>query len=228
MLDLAKSTLIDTRLYPVSSTVTSLEEGTVMMTVLENGVGVVKPCAGNSGEVFAGVSQFRHIIPSQSNATLSAKIPSSSPYTITLPKTPVGNSSVKVYINGVAATQDAASGTGHCVVSGTTITFHSADAGKTVSIVYRYTLSQIEASMLFGGEYLGPSIIPEANLSIITQGIVFTDQFVLADSWETTNAPIYLGASGKFTLASGGTAIDAVVVATPSVANGFLGIALKP
>lgn len=226
MLDLSKSTIIDTRTYPPLSSLTTIEEGSALVGVMESSVLKAKPSAGSAGEFFLGVAQYRRGVPTESNLTVETVVPATGPYTVTLAKTPVGASSVKVYIAGAAATQGTPAA-GVYSISGTTLTFHSSDAGKALKIVYRFALTVSEATFLYGNDMISNQLIPGVEISAISTGVVYTDMFVITDTWETLGT-VYLGASGKFTLQSGGTAIDAVVVATPSTANGFLGLSLKP
>jgi len=227
MLDLAKCEIIDSRSLPLLSTVLTLEEGVAMVYDMENGKGVIKPSTGASGEIFAGVSQMKHVTPSQANIVVETLIPASGPYTVTLAKTPVNAASVNVYIAGVAATQGTVADNVYSV-SGNVLTFHSADAGLAIKVLYRYALTAAEAAMIYGGEIIGQTVQDEVNVTTISTGTIFTDSFVIADTWEAGAGPVYLGESGKFTLQSGGTALDAVIVGAPSVSNGMLGLSLKP
>lgn len=77
-----------------------------------------------------------------------AIVPSASPYEVTLAYTPVtGGTIIVAYTDGKLLTQvtDATSLTaaGQYYVSGSTITFHSADAGKEVLITYEYSATNV-------------------------------------------------------------------------------------
>lgn len=226
MLELSKSTVISTRLYPIHSSVIALEEGVALVAALENGALTAKPSAGVAGEVFVGVSQNRHVTPVQANGTFSTIVPGTAPYTIQLAKTPINAASVNVRINGVAATQGAVAA-GVYSVSGSTLTFAAADAGKPVEILFRYALTQAEAGLLFGSEPVSLNLAAGVQSTAIYEGTIYTDNFDVSADWSNATV-IKLGPNGKFTTSGTGTVVNAIVAEIPTSAGGFLGLMLQP
>ncbi len=224
MLDINKSTLIETHLNKVSSSVSKIEEGSALIYIMENGLSVVSPAAGAGGETYAGVTHSRITRPNTAVGTVEFTVPGSSPYTVTLSETPI--TTPGVYINNVKAAVGGAAG--QYAIAGAVLTFNSADAGKNVRVVYDYNLTQVKAALLFGNDLVEPDLSTGQSIAVITTGMVFIDNFVVEDDWESVNPSIYLAAGGKFTTQSGGTQVDAIVISTPSASAGMLGLRFHP
>ena len=229
MLKLDKCQLIETRTGKVNSSVSKLDEGVIVVTVLENGVETVQASSGVAGEKFAGVTHSQHLLPSSAVASVVSTVPTAAPYEVTIASTPVSAAEVGVVINGAAAA-NTGGGAGEYAIAGDVITFDAADAGLEFSATYRYNLTVDQANMLFGGDFASMNVTSGVEMSLITTGVVFTDQYVVSDDWTDVNAPVYMGADGKFTTTDPGSGepFDATIAATPSVSSGFLGIRLKP
>lgn len=227
MLEINKSTIIGTKLIGFHSSVIQIEEGTALVAVLENGKLVAKPSAGVAGEKFVGVAANRHSTPAQANGTFATIVPGTAPYTISLAKTPINAAAVAVYINGVMAVQNAAPTTGQYSVVGGVLTFAAADAGKSVTVIYRYALTQAEAALLFGSEPVTMNLAAGVQTTAIDTGVVYVDNFDIATDWATVSA-VKLGANGTFTGAGAGETINALVAELPAVSGGYLGLMLQP
>lgn len=225
MLKMDKCRIIESTHSRVHSTVTQLSEGVALAFIRENGELKVHAATGAAGEKFAGVSMSRHMTPSQAVLTVETTIPSAAPYEVTLADTPV--EAPGVYIDGVAAPAGAPAA-GEYLLAGAIVSFEASDAGKTVSITYRYNLTQAKARMLFGTDAVSLDMSEDFELSRIVTGHVYTDQYVTADDWSDDTTPIRLGADGKFTKSGTGTEIpSAVVHETPASAGGFLALHLN-
>lgn len=225
MLKIDKCEFLETRHGKVHSATTKLDEGVWLAHALENGKEVVRACTGVAGERFAGLAFSKHALPTSSNSVVSSTIPSEAPYEIVLPATPT---SIGAFIEGTTA----AAGTpaaGEYLLTDRTVTFAAADAGKSVEILYSYELTVSQANFLFGGDTITTDL-QNVEISILSTGLCYTDQYVITDDWSNTELDIKLGADGKITNANEaeGTVIDAVVAELPSSAAGFIGIRIKP
>lgn len=209
----------------ISSTVTSIEEGQAMNSLLENGVevaGFVSSAANT--DLFAGFALGGFKQPTQNNLVVSTTIPASSPYTVTLPKTPSANADISVRTaTGTAFTQGTVATTVYSV-SGSTLTFASADAGVAIIITFKYNLSAKEADTLFGDERYrrGGSLITN-TISLIKSGTVFTTNFATGVNWNARPTPV-VGANGIITTTTGAAIGNGRVVFVPTVDEPYLGI----
>lgn len=227
MLHLAKCTVKQASTRKVSETVTILEEGVALVRVMEDGVMKVKPSTGEEGEIFLGFSQNRYTAGQYAPIVEEFTIPGSAPYTLQLSKTPyevVANSAF--YIDGVIATKitTGVPTTGQVLVASTgALTFAAADAGKVVSAVYRYVLTQTEAAYLFGYDLVPFTRQSFVQTSTIEVGEVFTDHYVASDDWASATHA-YLGEDGKLTTDDTTGTLVGTVSATPAAGAGFLGV----
>lgn len=226
MLNLAKCIIKQASTRKVAETVSVLEEGVPLVRVMEDGVMKVAPCTGDADEIFIGYSQNRHTAPSEAPIVEEFTIPGTSPYTLQTSKLPLTfATAATIYINGTAATilTSGSPTTGQVLVTTTGgLTFAAADAGKSVSVVYRYALSQAEAAYMFGNDI--PFVRhPMVETTVVEVGVVYTDRYDPADDWAGADKA-YLGADGVLTTDDTTGTFAGFVVAAPAVGNGFLGI----
>lgn len=220
---------------PLHSSVTSLVEGAALVDTSENGTGVVTASVGDATDKkFAGFSMSQFMAPATGIMVEELVIPASGPYTFDLKNTPLNpateilaklngiNGSVMTYDNTPDATLDFWNS------SGKTLTFHSSDAGKTVYVVYRYSLSAAQIQALTGESHVLGVVMPTdvtRSCTCIKQGIVYTDQFNTGVDWtEAAIADIKTGAGGYVTRGGAGAAINARVVQAPSADFPYLGL----
>lgn len=234
MLNMSKSQFIETINYELLSTVTSIEEGQPMVVTLENGVGKVSATTGLANDFFCGVSFSRAKMPTTGVRVEEVVIPGTGPYTITLPRTPIGNPGAIILLAGanprVFLTQNASASTTQYAIAGNVMTFHSSFAGRTVQLVYFHALTVAEAGYKFTFDAFSTTDFAAlANIGIVTTGVIYTDQYDQTVDWSTWGnaVPVTLG-NGKFTIGGSGAALGAVaVVSIPSVSDPFLGLQLN-
>lgn len=116
---------------------------------------------------------------------------------------------------------------------GRTITVDDQNANTTLFVVYNYVPSVADYKFAYeaGGDLFpgnnGPAIL--GQVSVITAGIVYTDQFDKSVNWNAVNAatPIKGGANGIFTTNGNGCICTGVkVYEAPSMDKPFLGLTL--
>lgn len=213
----------------VASTVTSLEEGAALVTVMEGGIAKVVPATGAATEQFIGFAHFGAGIPSVVPAVEEITVPSVGPYTVNLRHVPVANPGViitnprTVLVPGVAATAT------DYAITGSVITLHSSFAGKTVVVTYNYNITLAEATQagFHFDTFRHYDLVAIPTIGVISSGIVYTDQYDPTVDWTAASGsnPVKLSAGGKVTLGGAGTAIPSVFVAeAPNPDNPFLGL----
>lgn len=232
MLNINKCSFIQTLAVPVASTVLAIEEGQAMVYVIENGEAVVKASTGVAGEFFAGVAWSRATTPTNAPLVEELIVPSAAPYTVTLAKTPLANPAAYVLASGasprVVLAKSAAADATHYAIAGDVVTLDASFAGRTIQVVYRYTLSHVEAVYKFNFDaFATVDLVSAPVIGIVKDGIIYTDMFDETVDWASWSAstPVTLGANGKFTIGGAGAVLDnAAVVAIPSVTDGMLGL----
>lgn len=237
MLDLNRCTIVESVPATLASTVLAIEEGLALVNVLEGGYGRVKPSNADSGEMFRGVALGNAGQSTNMKKYETFTVPASSPYTVTLARTPSADGVVVLNAAGanpriVLAKAGTASATEYAI-SGNVLTFHSSFAGRTGYMVYPTPMLATEASQLqygsankFGGMDL--SIIPAIGL--ITTGEVFIDNYDPTSDWAswTTATPVKLAANGVFTLGGSGASVTSIAVTkVPSAGDPWLGLYLN-
>lgn len=234
MLNMSYTKWSDAQDYPLLSTVTNVEEGIALRHTMENGVGKVRPSDGNSAnDIFVGVAYHKWDTPSQMiNVEEDLTVPSSSPYTITLERSPVGGTSavlVKADDGTVFTVQsNSPGGAGVVQLSGDTLTFDSSDAGRGIArVVYRYDLTVKEAQRLTGDGVLG-SVAPQfvvESVGVISTGWIYTSFFDPGAEWDAENInDIVAGANGYFQRGGTGAAVTGNVIHAPTRNMPFLGL----
>lgn len=218
---------------PVVSTASNILEGTALVWAQENGMNKVQAATGAANEVFAGVALNYVQVPTYGQWVDYITIPSSSPYTATLSQTPINPTTAVGVITaaGVKYTYNAGVGSTQYSISGTTITFNSANAGVSVSVFYQYTLTVSQAQYLFGSNYAYVGSV-SAQQVLSTAGVIksaqvlFTDQYDPSVNWVTANigypagaSQITLASGGIFTLGGSGAVVNGTVVQIPNSGN---------
>lgn len=229
MLDVNRTRVIASQMMSLASTVASIEEGSLVATYIESGKAVIAAADGTSGQVIAGVTRSQILNPTTAPKVEIVTVPSSSPYTVTLAKTPIspGATTVSAVRTDTLAklTYNATDADGRFSISGKTVTFNSAQAGVEVKITYRYTLTLIEAQMLYGMG-IGDAAQSVVNGSeVITHAqVLYTDKYDASSNWENPTA-LYSGAGGVFTMSTSGVLLPkCYVIEAPTAANGLLGV----
>lgn len=214
----------------VLSSLASIEEGSCVVRVKENGVIKAALSAGQNTDVFAGiaVNSARNI--SEVSGFEEITVPASAPYTATLAHTPIGNATgTFIPVSDGALTLQAGAPTvsGQVQISGRNLTFHADDAGKKVRIHFKRSLSVVESQALYG-QVVGQGGLTDRT-GIITKGeLVFVSNYDATSDWWAGIGPVKTGADGKFSLGGSGVTCEGVTVAVaPTVDFPFLGLNLR-
>lgn len=116
---------------------------------------------------------------------------------------------------------------------GRTITVDDQNATTDLFVVYSFSPTENQRRFLYegGGDFYPGNNAPQAfgQIGIITEGIVYTDQYDASVNWGTVTdaTPIKGGANGKFTVGGTGCICRGVQVKeVPSADNPFLGLTL--
>lgn len=226
MIRIDKCEFIETRHAMVDSATTKLDEGVFLVHALENGKAVVKASTGVADEKFIGVSFSKHMLPATAVQAVETTVPTAAPYEIMLPAIPV---EIGVFIDGAFADGSGVAAGNYDLDPSGKLILDAADSGKPIAIQYRYNLTVAQANALFGGDGILTDL-SNVEISIMTTGLMVTDQYVLTDDWSDETLAIKLAADGRVTNDAGatGTELDAVVELLPSVNAGFLGLRIKP
>lgn len=232
MLELSRSVIVDAGIFPVSSLITLIEEGTPLVFALEGGVEVVKPAAGTAGEKFAGVANNTHITPSKAMKYERITVPSGAPYTVTLKKTPSSTAAERGVFNvstGAAmALAGGAPATGEHAIAGNVLTFNVAQAGLAVDVYYLYDLTNAEAMLVYGNDRAFANSQAIKTVSAVRDGVLFTTNYDPAVNWaENGIATVIKLGNGKFTIGGSGATINGTIASLPTASDPFLGVRIN-
>lgn len=231
------------RVKDVAAASSVAKEGSLMMSVLEDGVEKVQPCAGGAGEVPVGFSMLDNESFVDDVAVETITVPATAPYTVTLANGSIagtGPASYEVRVPGV--TQNAGVAAGQFAVTnaaGGVLTFNVAEAGTSYTVTYRYNLTAAQAIVrgLTGNTADGgPGQRAINNLSsaqfkqvtVMTgHGEIFTKEFDVLVDWSAAAPTIKTAAGGRVTIGGGGTTLTQVrVIKVPSESDPHLGLAI--
>ena len=218
------------RKLAVGVVASSLQEGSVLVSVIEDGFEKVKLSEGTEGEKLVGFAYGTWFNPSTlvmtANATLTGEVD-----TVQLYPNCVANS---INIKGTStftakdsASAVSAAGDYFLDITTGTLTIKGAE-DEVVVIAYRRNLTVAESQTLFGTH----SINGNANglLEQVTvwkgNGEIWTDQYDTSADWsEATEA--YTGANGLLTSANTSKCVAGRIIGKPTANNPFLGIAIN-
>ncbi len=231
------------RIKDVALASTVAKEGSLMMSVLEDGVEKVAPCAGGAGEVPVGFSMLDNESFVDDVAVETITVPATAPYTVTLTNGNIagtGPASYEVRVPGV--TQNAAVGAGQFAVtnvSGGVLTFNVAQAGTSYTVTYRFNLTAAQALQrgLTGNTADGGpgqraiNNLSSAQFKQVTvmsgHGEIFTKEFDVLVDWSAAAPTIKTAAGGRVTIGGAGTTLTQVrVIKVPTEADPHLGLAI--
>lgn len=228
MLQLANTRFGSTFNREVATGATIWTEGVPLSYVMEQGKAKVRPSTGAAGEVFAGCSLSRNSQSRRLTEVLIVAVPSSAPYTVTLPHTP--NAS-ELIVRGLTLV-GAAPAAGEAQLVGKELTFNAAQAGRTFEVSMAFTPSVLESIAASGNDPVGGLASASVGvIGVIKEGDVFTDQYDVTADWAGNGVdpvPVYLGADGKFTTKTGGSLLTSVtVLQVPTAGAAFLGLSIR-
>lgn len=205
-------------------------EGLCMISIIETGEERVKASANGSSDKYIGFSYGEVLSPVTKSYVETVVVPSGSPYTVTLKHNNLVASNIFAYDNtntqALTEGNPATTANNYSVVDATGImTFHSGQAGASVTVTYRYSPTAQE-------------LIMEDTLTITTQkatdvlgqiglamgGEIYTDQYDAAVNWATSTTP-EVGNAGIVTEGGSSAAIpNCTVIHVPTASNPFLGL----
>ena len=214
---------------PLSSIVRSTErplavgavlaaDGQALVASNVNGKIGVAPSAGTTGEQFVGfVNAQTSAAPflEQSAVKVDSGVASAGG-SLALTFTPLASSLIILD----AATNATVAG---WTLAGSTVT--GLTAGQSVKAVYTYALTVAQAVALMGNQvpsgYAGSLL---GSTGVAQGGVVYTSMFDTSVNWASATG-VKLAANGKVTNQAGsGSAINAVIVGTPSADFPYLGL----
>lgn len=205
-------------------------EGQLLVSVMEDGIEKVKPCAGVAAEVPVGFSTSTRLFVDKEVVVKNFSIPSSAPYTVALGHTNLISGQIAVYIAGVLATVVVGAPTAGEVQPDYALgvlTFAAADAGKAIQVFYKRNLTVAEARELYREGFLFNARAFEVYQKVGVfqgKGYIYTDQYDVSAEYGVL--PLKTFATGLVSTAGAGTDVSAFmrVIAVPSLSNPFLGI----
>lgn len=220
--------------YMLSPTVTNFDEGVALTAIQTNGVlQATVPATAAGTDKFIGVSRSQWNTPTTAVKVETLTVDPSA-YTVTLSRAIASTGAVLIKSGSTVFTvgTTAPSGTGVAQVTtgSATVTFHSTDASKTVTVTYRYNLTAAEAVALVGDGIPGrnPAQVT-GTIDAIIRGTVVTSEFDASKDWSGWAAGtniIVVGNNGQFTLAANATSNAAVpnakVIEAPTAEMPFL------
>lgn len=238
MFDLIKTHFSLTLEKQVATAQTVNPEGVLLTSLLESGEERVAMTAGGGADVPCGFAISDNQTISTDVAVEEIVVPATAPYIVQMEHTAlygtIPNAEIRAYdvAGATDLTQSAgAPGAGDFQPSVTNLlTFNIAEAGKSVTVYYRYSLTVAEAVQ----KYYDRSVNNQASAIFNQVGVgggtgeIYTSEFVMSEDW-SGGGTIYSGAAGKVTLTAGGADMSTQlrVIHVPSVEDPFLGLALK-
>jgi len=226
MLDLnGKTKIVDSKEFPLVDGASISAEGMALINYLDNGVERVKPCNGTDAGKFIGFSYGYTLTPWTKAKVETFVVPAVSPYTATLKHPPISGQIAIVNASGTEQTVgDPSADADTYSITGSVITFHAGQAGKTVTVTYKYSPTALELS--FTDKVMNTSFAPSQvtnSIGCILRGEVYTDQFDAGAAW-TASSTVKLGDNGVLTDSGSGATITCTITHIPTVESPFLGI----
>ena len=186
------------------------------------GFGVEPSGSSNSNQNFVGFSVSDMITLASFPKVDSFVVTGGVNSTVDLSRTPQASSYI-LFAGTTALTE-----TTDYTLSGKTVTWVTNQAGKTITAVYRYAPTVVEAQMIQGD--IRPGGAPGALLGqvgVAKSGVIYTSQYDTAQNYTAANVVLKTGANGRVTIGGSGLTIRGWVIQAPH-ANGpdgaFLGI----
>lgn len=233
MLDLTRTRIENSMTFPISSLTNGFEDGTALNGIFSNGVREAGLTANPANtDLFVGVSFMCFTTPTTYVQVDQITVPSASPYTATLTYTPDGSDySASYESDNTALTETTVANiaaAGDYNITGSTITFDSADAGKIVNVQYRYKLTVQQAQTLAGVGVPGgvyPSSVTR-SIGVIQRGLIYTSQYDTTVDWGSVTS--IKCANGLFTDSSAtGAPVTGYVHELPSATQPTLGLMIR-
>jgi hypothetical protein len=212
------------------------EEGVLLCGVIENGVekaALVAAPAGN--EKVIGFAYLADALPGVTSAFESLIVPAaSSSLEVNLRNVNLVPGMLRLVVGGVALILETdyanVPAAGHAKVDYALgkVKFAAAQAGASVSAVYRYQLTVQQAIALFGQRAINNNLLHALHGQLeIGSGWVelYTDMFDA--NVDFSAGPLQLGAMGRITVGGAGPVLNARVISLPSANNPRLGVNIR-
>lgn len=230
MIDIKRTFYTWSDTQPVATGKTVNEEGQGLVAVMEGGVEKVMPYEANATGKIVGFAMFRQLTFGTAALVEDHIIPTAAPFTVELGKQNLILGQIRV--QDVVANADFASphvGAGTYDVDTThgILTCDVGDAGKTIRVYYRYSLTVTDAILQF---YQAPTNMPDPNFFSQVgvgkgKGRVFTMYYDQSVDWSLGTVVPALGLNGIIANTGPGPVIpNGRVVQVPSPTDPYLGI----
>lgn len=214
---------------PLATGETVDQEGLAMIQTLESGVEKCEVSNGAASEVFVGFSYGQRFTPVYKSHVENTAVPAASPYTLNLEKTPVSGQLLVVADDSALTVVSGTPTTGQVKwVSGTTLTFNSAQAAATLKITYRYSPTALELTdelqsidTIHASDYIG-------QIGLIDKGDIMTDMFDSSVNWAAGDT-VYMKSDGTLSntqSASESSISNAIIFHLPTEDYPYLGVRL--
>lgn len=229
MLDLTRCRFARDKEIPLAFGTKLDQEGLALVSLIENGIEVVKPCTGSATEAFVGFSYGEKFTPNIFSKVVEATIPSTGTLNVALPKTNIVEDNIFIFdvtantplVEGAVA----ASGVFVCDDISGFLTFHADQAGHNIRTTFRYYPTVMEVQMDARQFFYRPSGTDFLNqIGVILRGEVFTDIFDAKVNWGSATA-VKTASNGLLTDQTGtGAVVNATIINIPNTNNSFLGL----
>lgn len=227
MLDLSLTRIRHSKDLPVTADTVVREEGLPLVQVMVDGAEQAAVSGYTGATQFLGFSYSETMRPI-TKAEVAVLEPTANELQFTLTGTPITGQIRVTDAEGTVYEEDATAAAGKYVLKGAVIEFAADDAGKQITVQYRYTPSQLELQFNDRVPFTF-STAPElyGRIGVILAGEVFTDQFDASVNWnDTEGKKLVAGENGRVTLAESGVEIPGYIIKTPDANNPYLGIRL--
>lgn len=219
-------------------------EGALLCVALEGGFEKVKYSTGGASDVVIGFSELDNEVFTEDVKVEQHTVPAVSPYTVQLNHGALvgtGPASYEIRVTKVVATtdavQNAAVGANQYAVTDAVngvVTFNVAQAGLLVEVIYRHTLTAVEATQLVPGvRPINNAAAAQLHSCTVLGGVgeVYTKEFDVQTDYRT--GVLYTSAAnlGRLHMGSSGGGTDLTplmrVIKIPSITDPYLGVALN-
>lgn len=209
--------------FPVAAAATIAAEGIALVADNTAGVFGVKPSTGTANEKFVGCA-----VSQQIDITSVARVESlvvGSTLIVTLGRSPASGT-LSVFDKTAGAVVPASGGS-NWSLTGKTLTLPVGMVGHEIEAYFKYAVTLNESRSLQGDTYPGGAAgFLVGQVGAVRNGTIYTSEFDTTVNWNAANPVVTLGANGQFTIGGSGTAIQAIVVASPSAGQPYLGLLL--
>lgn len=238
MLNLKNTRFVNSKHLPVLPGTEIADEGIALVAVMHEGKTHVKPSTGVAGEVFAGVSFSRNVIPQFVSAVVEDVVTGS--HRVALGRTPVAG---QIFVTatdpatGDVTPLDVVSGSpaaGEVQIANGNAIVHASVEGQVVKAAFHYVPSATEARMIkgnLGSSQLASSVLEQIGVLTNNQELS-TSYFDASVDWAgatSSGSPqvVKLGADGKFTIGGSGAVVpNCSILAAPGVDSPFLTLSI--